>query len=841
MSLRSVFLAAAWAGAAVALLGCKGPEDAAEDTAPKVSQPAPETGADAGDSTAAELLPGDDAIVAATETKLDAAALPEYLPSSPTSELEDFTLPDDPGAPLPPENSKVYAAVAERRELDESVWKNEVLAQEHEQMFVWLWDRLLFEKNRFQALEEFPFTSLTLGELEVARELEHGIRAYRESAERRTIARANWPAALAEMQQAGYEIVGSEWHHQGFVPATDEALAHSEVNFSLYVTLPAEPARYLVKGILQVGWSDAVDDAGRPIPATIDVANLRVLERRGETAFEKAAEIALPIDYLGKTAPTSPHPLMVYDLDEDGRDELIVGGHNAVYRDLLGDSQRDNFIGPIGPQHANAGLIADLDCDGVRDCLMGLKSGPLVLYLADENGDFRSEHRRIVELNGRPLRLTVPSSLAAGDIDNDGDLDVFVAQLRPPYLLSKVPTPFYDANDGFPSYMLLNDGQGNFRDVTELVGLAPKRFRRTFSSSFVDLDDDNDLDLVVINDFSGVDVYFNNGAGGFEDRTDEVIDLRTANGMSHTFGDYNLDGRMDFYMIGMSSTTVRRLDYMGLRRDDEAEFARYSDMRTLMGYGNRMYLAGDGVFHQAPFNDQVARCGWAWGSTTLDFDNDGDSDVYVSNGQLSGKTTKDYCTRYWCHDIYLGDRQGDESVGELISQLSVSLGGAGISWNGYEHNPLFMNLDGTGFVNVGFLMGCDLVEDCRCVVSDDLDNDGRIDLIVEEKKPREPGAVIHVLRNRLPDAGQWIGFRLRDQGPGRSPIGVKATITLEDGTQRIGQYTVGHSVWAQHAPRIHFGLGDHAQVVAADFTWPNGATLHVENPGVGEYHEISAP
>ena len=112
---------------------------------------------------------------------------------------------------------------------------------------------------------------------------------------------------------------------------------------------------------------------------------------------------------------------------------------------------------------------------------------------------------------GRPVRsigkLTVPVSAAAGDIDGDGDLDLFIGQQKPGYVNGDIPTPYYDARDSFPSFMLRNDGQGNFTDITNVSGIGDKARRRNFSSTFVDLDDDGDLDLLLTSDFAGTDLF----------------------------------------------------------------------------------------------------------------------------------------------------------------------------------------------------------------------------------------------------------------------------------------------------------------------------------------------
>ncbi len=93
---------------------------------------------------------------------------------------------------------------------------------------------------------------------------------------------------------------------------------------------------------------------------------------------------------------------------------------------------------------------------------------------------------------------------------------------------------------------------------------------------------------MIFSDFAGIDVYENDGAGYFEDVTTDWVGESRLFGMSATFGDYNLDGRLDFFASGMASTTARRLELMKAGRRDRADIHLW---RSRMGYGNRMYVA----------------------------------------------------------------------------------------------------------------------------------------------------------------------------------------------------------------------------------------------------------
>jgi hypothetical protein len=421
-------------------------------------------------------------------------------------------------------------------------------------------------------------------------------------------------------------------------------------------------------------------------------------------------------------------------------------------------------------------------------------------------------------------------------MDGDGDLDVWLAQYKSPYAGGQLPSPYYDANDGHPAYLLRNDGGGNFSPVTEAAGLAEKRYRRTYTSGFVDLDDDGDLDLLVISDFSGIDLYHNDGSGRFVDANDTLRSDRHLFGMSASFGDYNLDGRLDFFVAGMASTVVPRLEALGLGRDDRPDM---QEMRKRMAVGNRMYLAADDGWREPEFHAQIARTGWTWGTTAFDFDNDGDPDIFTANGNVSGESTKDYDADFWLHDIYDGESSPNEALGILFGETGKGLQMGRESWDGYQKNHLLMNRHGKGFVNVAFLLGVAGEFDSRSAVSEDLDLDGRVDLVVVEDNALR-GQKLHVFRNQLETENNWIGIQLREQGKGVSPVGASVTVRTAAQTH-VGRVVTGETLMGQHSTTRHFGLGRSTRVESIEVRWVNGTTRIIHDPEINRYHFVESP
>ncbi len=692
-----------------------------------------------------------------------------------------------------------------RAVLDKTVWANELLAQTHEAVFVDLWDQLRDNPKADEILGNFQVEQINLCQPKAVSE------NINETQDCTLTDQANWRASLAAWSLAGFKLIQSEWHHRRFKPQDGQKGAESTVTIALHVLDSKKNKKLIIKGPLSIKWALRTEMDAVPQVAFIDTRALTRLTSGDTGQFKR--EIA----HSSRTEPVLP--VIVFDMNEDGMTDIVIPGQNSLYLNTGQAFDRQTLFDNPPPQsqsplQVHSAVVADLDGDGKLDMLVLRQDALPLLYTGAEDGRFKRPGTSI-RLSKGPLKE--PSATALGDIDGDGDLDILITQYKEPFVEGQFPTPYFDSNDGHPRTLLENMGDGRFVDITKRSGLDHLGRRRTYGASFIDLDGDSDLDLFVTSDFAGVDIFINDGQGQFTERNQQWLASRHTFGMSHTFSDYNSDGRLDAYVTGMASTTARRLTDLGLGRD---EFEKHQQMRPLMGYGNRMYNASKSALTVAPNNKDIARSGWSWGTTSLDYDNDGYPEIYIANGHLSGKTATDYCTEFWRHDIYESGAEDNPGLGEYYASRFAKKRDSGISWNGFEHNHFFVNLGNGRFQNRAFLLGLATEDDSRSALSADFDGDGRMDILVSVSPTQKARSYrLLLFKNDVQSNGHWLGLRPK---PGtRSFIG--ATITIKaGGRQTVRHGVTGDSFMAQHPQNIHIGLGKETTVDQVTVRWPDG-------------------
>jgi hypothetical protein len=716
------------------------------------------------------------------------------------------------------------ALLQEREQRNGTVWKSERLAQQYELAITRLWDDLRSAKSAASFLAKIECDRWFFPSLEKQDKIDLGIeRLTFDSKHPQTFDHARFVTLI---EKDGFRLSECEFHHTSFLPASPEKPATSDVSFLLHVT--TDDQRLAITGEAQIVW------AGDPHATTIRareirVVTLKVLASPTRQGFVKAATFE-----RRENEYQSAHPVLLHDLDQDGDTEIIIPRWNRRYDNQLATKNPTladgAFLTHWKPQE-ECGLLADINGDGWVDYVTMVKDQGLTWYRGEKGGTFPHAGEPIFQ----HAQLLAPLALTTGDIDADGDLDLWLTQYKPSYVGGQMPTPFYDANDGYPSFLLRND-DGQFVDVTATSGLAPKRFRRTYSTSLIDLNGDHHLDLLVVSDYAGLDVYRNRGDGTFVDISETFAPNRLF-GMAHSLADYNADGELDLLAIGMSSSTARRLDSLGAGIESRPD---YQTHRSAMGYGNRMYFRQGDSFVASPRNEQIARTGWSWGVSSFDFENDGDRDLYIANGFRSGKSAKDYCTHYWCHDLYTGESKENASLIPVFATSMLELNQGLTSWNGFEHNQLKLNLGEAEFENVAFLFGASFEYDARVVLTEDFDRDGREDLLVSEYPFVGRGfqSKIHLYLNRIPKENHWIEFMLRPS-PNKPVIGSRVILKTKSSTQTHA-IVAGDSFLSQDAYTAHFGLGKETQVPQVTVLWPNGERSEFRMPEIDRVHVIQA-
>jgi hypothetical protein len=506
---------------------------------------------------------------------------------------------------------------------------------------------------------------------------------------------------------------------------------------------------------------------------------------------------------------------------------LLLVAANALFRSSPDGAFRSEIISPALTTPISAAVLEDFNGDGHPDLLIQTLQD-LRLVEGLPGGRFATSSRSV--WTAPPSTQSV-LTLTAGDFNGDGAADVFLGQYKEPYVGGSSPSPFHNANDGYPCHLLSQLADGRFVEVSDYSGITSKRLRRMYSASFADLDTDGDLDLLTISDFAGLDLYRNDGSGVFTDVTDAWVVNPRAFGMAHALSDFNADGRLDLLMIGMSSPTVDRLEHLRLRRPDSHQD---HGQRMAMTHGNRLYLAHpNGGFSESPLGDSIARSGWSWGCAAADFDNDGFPDVAIVNGLESRESVRDYESEYWLHDQHVGTADDNPAAYLYFKSKIARTRGRGMSYGGYEKNRLYLNQGASHFLEVGHLFGIALEQDSRNALAEDVDADGRVDLIVTsfEKWP-DPKPTLRIFRNELQEVGNWIGFRVPRATPG-TQVRISGP-----GNDQVRQIVAGDSYRSQHSKSVHFGLGTGSEVNRATVRWPSGKTRTLENPTVGRYHLV---
>ncbi|MHC4742046.1 MAG: CRTAC1 family protein [Planctomycetota bacterium] len=456
-----------------------------------------------------------------------------------------------------------------------------------------------------------------------------------------------------------------------------------------------------------------------------------------------------------------------------GETKVEKKARNALYRND-GNWKFTDVTKQAGVGDTGFGLgvtVADYDNDGDLDMYVN-NYGPNLMYRNNGDGTFTDVTAQAGVACGNKVGATAHFL----DMDKDGDLDLFVAN----YVDFTYDKHKIDSISGVSRYagpmdyppttnnLYRNNGDGTFTDVSLESGIAEHK-GWGMGGICADYDNDGDTDIRILNDVYADFLFQNDGTGKFQE-----VALMT--GMAYNIHgdqlgsmgvdcvDYDNDGWLDFFQTSYNK------EMAVLYRNIEGRM--FEDISIAAGIAS------------------VTVVPVTWGTGFVDFDNDGDHDIFVACGHL-------------------------EDTVELYNNSETY----------FQRNILLMNTGEGKFENVSKTAGDGMKVrlSSRGAGFDDMDGDGDIDVVILNSR-REPT----ILRNDSKNTNHWIQIRLRGVKTNRDGVGARVKV-VSGKLAQIAEVHSGRSYQSHYGMRLHFGLGNKKQVDRIEVRWIGGGVDVVEN------------
>lgn len=456
-------------------------------------------------------------------------------------------------------------------------------------------------------------------------------------------------------------------------------------------------------------------------------------------------------------------------------DKLFRNRGNNRFEDVSEKAGISQFPGGYG--HGVA--VADIDNDGFSDLFI-TRWRRYALYRNRGDGTFED----ITEKYGMTGERDWPTSAAFADLDNDGDLDLYVTHYMEwiegksyPCIDPNKPNTYDCRPRDFPAmkdHLFRNDG-GKFTDISEISGIAAADTEgRGLGVVSADFNNDGRMDLFVANDTTANFLFLNKGEMKFEESADVAGVAANGQGgyqagMGTAAADINGDGLIDLAVTNFynESTSIFLNLGGGLFADRTAAFGVAAPSRFLLGFG----------------------------ITLEDFNNDGRADFMTANGHVADSRP----AIPWRMPLQVMQGVSTDAVKAPNSKQA----------NQFMSNRL---LDVSATAGPAFhklLMA-------RGLAAGDLDNDGLVDAVVQSQN--DP--LLH-LKNQAGKENNWLSIRLHGTKTNRDGVGCEVSVTSTNGTKKA--WCVGGGSFQSAADgRLHFGLGKGVKECQVEIKWPSG-------------------